>query len=119
MIRHGTRRCDLCASEMLGHGGADICVICRIAMEEDPDYGVQACHEVDWAETEGFALNAIVGTSDVAANHAAAANDEPTTQPLHPRRSHARQRSSGPEGMVQRFAAGLRAMSRRRPADRR
>ena len=87
-------------------------------MEEDPDYGLQACHDVDWAETEGFALSAIVGTSDVAANHAAAANDEPTKRPLHALGSHARQRS-GAEGVVQRFAAGLRAMSRRRPADRR
>ena len=87
-------------------------------MEEDPDYGLQACHEVDWAEAKGFALNAIVGTSDVAANHAAAANDEPKQRPLHPRRLHGRERD-GPEGMVQRFAAGLRAMSRRRPADRR
>ena len=116
MVLNGTRRCDLCASQILGHGGADVCVVCRIAMEEDPDYGLQACHEVDWAETEGFSLSAIVGTSDVAAGHALAANDEPKTRRVHARRAHERNER---EGMVQRFAAGLRAISRRRPEDRR
>ena len=113
MVRYGTRRCDLCASEILGRGGADICVICRIAMEEDPEYGVQAGHEADWAETESFVLDAIVGTSPLAAGGAVAANDETTGPRLqHVRRSHARKPSEF-EGMVQRFAAGLRSISRR------
>ena len=111
MVRYGTRRCDLCASEILGHGGADICVICRIAMEEDPEFGVQAGHEADWAETEAFALDAIVGTSPLAADHAVAANDDTNGRPSHARRAHARRRSEL-EGMVQKFAAGLRSISR-------
>lgn len=34
MIRDGVRRCDLCASEMLGTKGADICYICCLCMDE-------------------------------------------------------------------------------------
>jgi hypothetical protein len=34
MIRFGVRRCDLCASEMLGRGGPDICFMCRLCEED-------------------------------------------------------------------------------------
>jgi hypothetical protein len=113
MVREGTRRCDLCASEILGHGGADICVVCRISREEAPEYGLQAGHELEWEDTEAFALDAIVGTSPLAAGGAVAANDETIGPRLqHVRRSHARKPSEC-EGMVQRFAAGLRSISRR------
>ena len=118
MVRNGTRRCDLCASEILGGGGADVCVVCRIAMEEDPEHGLEVCHELDWSETEAFALTAVVGTSEVAANHALAANDELKNPPAHTRRAHGHL-AGAPESMVQRFAAGLRSISRRRLDHRR
>ena len=37
MIRFGVRRCDLCASEMLGRGGPDICFMCQLCEEDKAD----------------------------------------------------------------------------------
>ena len=37
MNYQGVRRCDVCSSEMLGRGGRDICYLCQLLIEEDPD----------------------------------------------------------------------------------
>ena len=36
MTYAGVRRCNLCSSELLGRGGLDICLVCRL-IDEDPD----------------------------------------------------------------------------------
>src|SRR5262245_59441206 len=118
MVRNGTRRCDLCASEILGQGGADICVVCRISMEEDPDYELQARRELEaLTQEEGFALTAVVGRLDLPADEVVAANDNLESRPAvaHEHRERSARRLNGTERMVHRFAAGLRSFSRRRP----
>jgi len=37
MIYQGVRRCDLCSSEILGRGGADVCYLCWLIAAGDPD----------------------------------------------------------------------------------
>ena len=37
MNYQGVRRCDVCSSEILGHGGADVCYLCRLIAAGDPD----------------------------------------------------------------------------------
>ena len=115
MVHEGIRRCDLCASEILGHGGADICLICRLAMEEDADPGGAGSAE-RWEEIEGFSLTAVIGRSHIAPDEATAANDESKRPPAYPRR-RGRGSRSVPESVVHRFAAGLRSISRRRTRD--
>ena len=116
MVRNGTRRCDRCASEMLGRGGADICVICRIAKEEAADTGRQECAVDTLAEVEGFALTAVVGRSYTGIEDARAANDERPSQRMPHRVRHRARVCSFtlPQGMV-RFAESLRSISKRRP----
>ena len=115
MIYKGIRRCDLCAAEILGHGGADICVVCRVAMEEEDDLR-QTCAPDDWEAVEGFSLAAVVGRSDVAASEVVAANDDrvPRQSTRHGRRNPHTRDGAVPQGIVHRFAAGLRSISRRR-----
>ena len=111
MVRNGTRRCDLCASEILGRSGVDICVICRVALEDDVDHQVTET----LAEVEGFGLTAVVGRSYVGLDRVVAANDERPAKraPHHVRRRVRAPKFTVPQGMV-RLAAGLRSISRRR-----
>ena len=37
MVYEGVRRCELCASEILGHRGRNICLLCRLIAAGDPD----------------------------------------------------------------------------------
>jgi hypothetical protein len=120
MIYNGIRRCDLCTAEILGHGGADICVVCRIAMEEESDLRQTRAPE-EWEALEGFSLAAVVGRSDVAAGEVVAANDDhvPRQTLTHARRNPHTRDVAAPQGIVHRFAAGLRSISRRRLVGRR
>jgi hypothetical protein len=114
MVRNGTRRCDLCCSEILGHGGSDICVVCRIVMEDDADADMRECSVASLAELEGFALTGVVGRT-VGLDQAQAANDERLTRrpPHRARRRRPAGKFSVPQGVV-RFAESLRAISKRR-----
>jgi hypothetical protein len=103
MVHEGTRRCDLCASEILGHGGTDICLICRLDMEAVAELSHQPASE-RWQELEGFLLTAVIGRSHTAGDHVVAANDA-WKKPLE--RSSGGGRSDAPARMVQRLAAGL------------
>lgn len=119
MVRNGVRRCNLCAAEILGHNGEDICVICRICAEEE--HGLAAGAErMPPADVEDFSFTAVMGCAQGALDGIVAANDEQKPErslPAHRRRRPAARRMTGPQGAVSRFAANLRSMSWRRSGD--
>ena len=106
MFYRGVRRCDLCASELLGQRGDDICLICRLAMEDDA-VSDRAHEAEEREEVEEFALTAVIGQSHIAASEAVAANDE-AKGPLE----RARRKVRGGFN-THRLAAGLRSIARR------
>ena len=85
-------------------------------MEDESEAFREHADAAALADGEDFTLTAVVGRS-VATDRMAAANDDRVPGrrvTSHPGRRAADHRFTVPEGMVQRFADGLRSISRKR-----
>lgn len=84
MIRDGVRRCDLCASEILGTKGADICFICGLCIDEARDNFMDD-RVRNRQQRRGYGSSASVLPQSLPRPQAAtvASNDDSTARPWH------------------------------------